>query len=74
MQHMQMHYIDQSIWIIIDEYKLVDTLRLLNCIMVYIENDSSRELQSRNIDFFNNRNVCPSIGYSCNKTPEKLSE
>ncbi len=35
--------------------------------MAYIEKDSSKKLRERTLDFFNNRNACPKIGYSCEK-------
>ena len=38
---------------------------LLDEIMLSIEKDSEINLRRRELDFFNERNVCPTIGYSC---------
>ena len=49
----------------INAYKMEEVLMLLDEIMRYIENDSEIRLRKRELKFFNERNVCPSIGYSC---------
>ena len=49
----------------VDAYKIEDVLMLLDEIMRYIESDSEIKLRKRELKFFNERNVCPSIGYSC---------
>lgn len=49
----------------LDAYKIKDIIRLLDENMAYIEKDSSLILRYRDINFFNERNVCPTIGYSC---------
>ena len=60
--------------IFVDTYKIVETLRLLDSIMEYIENDSSKKLRERNINFFNNRNVCPTLGHTCAKESDNPSQ
>ena len=50
----------------VNAYKIEDIIRLLDEIMAYIENDSSLDLRYKDLRFFNERNVCPTIGYSCN--------
>ena len=56
----------------IDTYKVEEVLRLLDEIMRYIENDSEIRLRKRKLNFFNERNVCPFIGYSCNKNDTNI--
>ena len=51
----------------IKAYKIEETLQVLDSIMSYIESDSSKVLRERNLDFFNNRNISPSIGHTCPK-------
>ena len=51
----------------IDTYEIEEILRLLDSIMNNIEIDSSKNLKARDLKFFNDRNVCPQIGYSCEK-------
>lgn len=60
--------------IFVDTYKIVETLRLLDSIMEYIENDSSKKLRERNINFFNNRNVRPTLGHTCAKESDNPSQ
>lgn len=55
----------------VDAYKLDETLRVLDVIMAYIENDSSIKLRERNLEFFNNRNTSPILGQACDKIPAK---
>ena len=40
--------------------------------MRYIENDSEIKLRKRELKFFNERNVSPSIGYSCEKHDDNM--
>jgi len=49
----------------VESYKMEDVLRLLDEIMAYIEEDSTLNLRYRDLKFFNDRNVCPILGYSC---------
>ena len=49
----------------VDAYKIEEILMLLDEIMLSIEKDSEINLRRRELDFFNERNVCPTIGYSC---------
>lgn len=51
----------------VDAYKLEEVLMLLDETMKYIEEDSEIRLRKRELKFFNERNTCPSIGYSCDK-------
>ena len=51
----------------VEGYKIEDALQVLDSTMAYIEKDSSKKLRERNMDFFNNRNVNPTIGYTCIK-------
>lgn len=53
-------------------YKIEEVLMLLNKIMIYIENDSEISLRKRDLNFFNDRNVCPSIGHSCDKNDANI--
>ena len=53
-------------------YKLEEVLMLLDEIMRYIENDSEIKLRKRELKFFNERNVSPSIGYSCEKHDDNM--
>ena len=53
-------------------YEIEKVLKLLNSIMQYIENDSSLELRKRELKFFNERNVFPQIGESCNTMKENV--
>ena len=55
----------------VDAYKIDETLRVLDVIMAYIENDSSIKLRERNLEFFNNRNTSPILGQACDKIPAK---
>lgn len=48
-------------------YKIEEILMLLDEIMLSIEKDSEISLRRRELDFFNERNVYPTIGYSCDK-------
>lgn len=57
----------------VDAYKIEETLRVLDVIMAYIENDSSKKLRERNLEFFNDRNTSPTIGHTCDKKPVKDS-
>lgn len=50
---------------ILEAYNLEEILRLLDEIMSYIEKDSTLVLRHKDVDFFNNRNTGPQIGYSC---------
>lgn len=52
----------------IDAYHMENILCLLDRIMVYIEEDSSKKLRGRDLSFFNDRNVCPTLGHSCAET------
>ena len=58
----------------IDAYKIEEILRLLDGIMQYIESDSSIILRKRDLAFFNDRNVCPTLGYSCEPQPTNSAE
>ena len=51
----------------VDAYKIEETLRVLDVIMAYIENDSSKKLRERSLEFFNDRNTSPTIGHTCDK-------
>ena len=51
----------------IEAYQVEELLRILDEIMAYIENDSTIKLRERELKFFNERNVCPLIGHSCDK-------
>ena len=51
----------------IEAYQVEELLRILDEIMVYIENDSTIKLRARELKFFNERNVCPLIGHSCDE-------
>lgn len=52
----------------VDAYKIDEILMLLDEIMRYIEKDSGKNLRRRELKFFNERNVCPLIGHSCDKS------
>lgn len=54
----------------VDAYKIEETIQVLDDIMEYIENDSSKKLRERDLDFFNNRNTSPTIGHTCKKKME----
>lgn len=56
----------------VDAYKMEEVLMLIDEIMRYIENDSEIRLRKRELKFFNERNVCPSIGYSCDKNDANI--
>lgn len=56
----------------VDAYKMEEVLMLLDEIMKYIENDSEIMLRKRELKFFNERNVCPSIGHSCDKNDANI--
>lgn len=51
----------------IEAYKIADVLMILESIMAYIEKDSAKKLSERSLEFFNNRNTSPIIGYTCKK-------
>lgn len=55
----------------VDAYKIEGTLRVLDIVMAYIENDSSKKLRERNLEFFNDRHTSPTIGHACDKNPIK---
>lgn len=57
---------------LVDAYKVEEVLMLLDEIMKYIENDSEIRLRKRELKFFNERNVCPSIGHSCDKNDANI--
>lgn len=58
----------------LDVYKVEDILRLLDKIMAYIETDASIPLRTRDLAFFNNRNVSPILGDSCKTESSIISE
>ena len=51
----------------IDAYKIEETIQVLDDIMKYIESDSTKKLRERSLNFFNDRNTSPTIGYTCRK-------
>ena len=56
----------------VEAYKMEEVLMLLDEIMRYIENDSEIRLRKRELKFFNERNVCPCIGHSCDKNDANI--
>ena len=58
----------------IDAYIIEDILRLLDNTMEYIESDSLIILRKIDLAFFTDRNVCPTLGYSCEPKPANSVE